>query len=413
MKRILQNLLLSFFSIILFILFIEAGLKVINYPLPAGPQYEEDNILGWKLKSNFDGISFNPDRHTKIRFKTNSKGLRDREYGDKGINVFRILALGDSFTEAAEVDIEDSYTKVLEAVLNKKNSDKVYEVINAGVSGYGNDQELQFLKENVQIIKPDLVIVGFCIDNDIGDNLDPYSKKIKVVDGFVVDFRAEKFLTREEKEMIIPYYAKDTPSLKLRILFKFKSFLRKYSNFYRLLGTGYHHLLVKFGFRSEFQWTEEKKLHIISTNPKAQKYLKEILRKPFVYSKKYSSRGEEGWRITKRILKEISDTTTANGGKTVIVIIPTDISVHQDRWSKYVRSLQLDEKDFDLWKPHDILTKFGKEHNIPIIDLLPRFIEVGKREQLYFESNIHWNLNGHRFAGEEIYRFLLQEKLIK
>ena len=51
----------------------------------------------------------------------NSNGIRDREFEiHKPSNTFRIIGLGDSITMAAGLDLEESYLKKLEFLLNKR-----------------------------------------------------------------------------------------------------------------------------------------------------------------------------------------------------------------------------------------------------------------------------------------------------
>src|SRR3989339_352779 len=68
--------------------------------------------------------------------KANSQGLRDYEYGlKKPGNSIRIAAVGDSTTFGSGVNLEDTYVKQLEKILNKNCSKKI-EVINFGAGGF-------------------------------------------------------------------------------------------------------------------------------------------------------------------------------------------------------------------------------------------------------------------------------------
>jgi len=99
----------------------------------------------------------------------NSLGMRDREVArQKRSGVFRIAVLGDSLTYGWRVSLEECYVKKLETLLNSRNasSDRRFEVLNFGVSGYNTEQELIVLREKVIGFEPDLVIVGF-VPNDI------------------------------------------------------------------------------------------------------------------------------------------------------------------------------------------------------------------------------------------------------
>ena len=108
-----------------------------------------------------------------VVYKINSFGLRDREYPfDRKPNTFRILALGDSFTEGHGVEIEQTFVKILERKLNKASIDGiVYEVINGGIGGYSPILEYLFLSKRALGFNPDLVILFYDL-NDLKDDHD-------------------------------------------------------------------------------------------------------------------------------------------------------------------------------------------------------------------------------------------------
>ena len=59
-----------------------------------------------------------------VRFKTNSQGLRDKEYSIvRPNNTFRVAVIGDSFTMPAGVNIEMAYHTLLEKKFNQEQKD--------------------------------------------------------------------------------------------------------------------------------------------------------------------------------------------------------------------------------------------------------------------------------------------------
>jgi lysophospholipase L1-like esterase len=96
----------------------------------------------------------------------NSKRLRDYEYPyEKGKNVFRILGLGDSITFGQGVKIEETYLKLLEKKLNAGPPGRKFEVINTGHQGMSTLSEFNYLKNEGIRFQPDLVIIGFCLND--------------------------------------------------------------------------------------------------------------------------------------------------------------------------------------------------------------------------------------------------------
>jgi hypothetical protein len=94
--------------------------------------------------------------------KINSFGFRDYEYSlDKSNNTFRIISLGDSNTFGHGVELNQSYSKVLETMLNQGNDNWKYEVFNFGVPGYNVVQKIETLKRKGLRFNPDLILVQY------------------------------------------------------------------------------------------------------------------------------------------------------------------------------------------------------------------------------------------------------------
>ena len=120
----------------------------------------EDPLFMWSLVPNYD------DGLVKI----NSKGFRDKEYSvSKDKNTFRMLVLGDSSTFGVGVNsFTKTYHSLLEEKLNKsKDSDKNYEIINGGVTGYTSSQGLNIYKHKFAKYEPDVVTFYFGINEVI------------------------------------------------------------------------------------------------------------------------------------------------------------------------------------------------------------------------------------------------------
>jgi lysophospholipase L1-like esterase len=116
-----------------------------------------------------------PNTHAtwaKTDIITNSDGIRDRrEFSDKNKDTFRILAIGDSITFGMGVDQNETYPRQMEYLLNKyKENNKIYEVINAGISGFNANNEATLLKYLNSRYKPDLTL-WVITENDFDDPL--------------------------------------------------------------------------------------------------------------------------------------------------------------------------------------------------------------------------------------------------
>ena len=122
-----------------------------------------DATRGQRLGANYDGW------FAGVPVKTNALGFRATRDFDlkKGPKTFRILVLGDSVTFGHGA-VHD-YPSLLQGLLEKARPDVEWQVWNLGVPGYNTSQELAHLLEVGPAYHPDLVIVGFFINDIIGN----------------------------------------------------------------------------------------------------------------------------------------------------------------------------------------------------------------------------------------------------
>ncbi|MEZ4768166.1 MAG: SGNH/GDSL hydrolase family protein [Caldilineales bacterium] len=137
--------------------------------------YVSDPVLHHRMAANWSGAF--PEEivqevgRSEVPIRTNSLGLRSPEVErTKPAGTTRILVLGDSVAFGWGVRSEDTFASQLASLLATVYPDRRFEVINAGVSGYGTWQELQWLKQTGVDLQPDVVIVQAHL-NDAADNL--------------------------------------------------------------------------------------------------------------------------------------------------------------------------------------------------------------------------------------------------
>lgn len=115
--------------------------------------------LGYQLAANY----------AKGGVRTDAHGLRWRP-PDAAPPQFSVLVMGDSIAYGSGVSYEESFAPVLEAQLARRLGRRTA-VWNAAVPGYNTGQESILLELKGPIVKPDLVLVQFCMN----DYLDPPS----------------------------------------------------------------------------------------------------------------------------------------------------------------------------------------------------------------------------------------------
>ena len=139
------------------------------------PLYVADRRLHHRMAANWSG--FFPEEivagigRAEVPIRTNSLGLRNPEVTQpKPAGVFRILALGDSVTFGWGLRGEDAYPSQLASLLATLRPGQSFEVVNAGISGYGTWQQSLWLQEQGLDLQPDVVVVQMHL-NDAADNL--------------------------------------------------------------------------------------------------------------------------------------------------------------------------------------------------------------------------------------------------
>ncbi|MFA6357359.1 MAG: SGNH/GDSL hydrolase family protein [Candidatus Omnitrophota bacterium] len=122
-----------------------------------------DPKIIFELKPNTETIF--TGQHVKIpptTIKISSQGIRDGEYSiNKPLGVYRVVILGDSVAFGWGVELEQTFGKYLEKMLNEYGAQK-YEVINFSVPGYNTVQEVATLESKCLLYRPDLVIFSIC-----------------------------------------------------------------------------------------------------------------------------------------------------------------------------------------------------------------------------------------------------------
>ena len=72
----------------------------------------------------------------------------------------------------------------------------------------------------------------------------------------------------------------------------------------------------------------------------------------------------------------------------------------------------MNNNNFDQKKIANILKKITNKNKIYYLDLYPLFKESEDPTSYYISDEFHLNENGHKFVSEEIYKFLIKNKLI-
>ncbi len=121
--------------------------------------YRYDAELGWTPTPNSTSTVTNA---RTIHVHHNSLGLRDDELVRNGRPT--IVFLGDSFVWGLDAEADERFSELLKPRIAG------YNILAAGVSGYGTDQEYLLLRKLWPKVAPSVVVLIFCTQNDRDDN---------------------------------------------------------------------------------------------------------------------------------------------------------------------------------------------------------------------------------------------------
>ncbi|MFH1888960.1 MAG: SGNH/GDSL hydrolase family protein [Candidatus Omnitrophota bacterium] len=102
-----------------------------------------------------------------VRRKLNPEGFEGPELSTVDKGALRIIFFGDSIIEGSYLPMRERLPALLEKEIYSKSGMETV-VWNAGVGGYNSRQVYELIKENIAEYRPDLVIVGICL-NDFVD----------------------------------------------------------------------------------------------------------------------------------------------------------------------------------------------------------------------------------------------------
>ena len=146
----------------------EVGARMLGLSYNLSPNWEYHSVLGW---SQVPGAAYDiVVEENPVRVSFNTAGFRDSEHAIvKPSGVKRIVVIGDSFCEAIQVNLEETFYRRLQALLNEDEAGR-WEVINLGVGDFGTAQALIALTEFGFAFAPDVVIHQFFPLNDVCNN---------------------------------------------------------------------------------------------------------------------------------------------------------------------------------------------------------------------------------------------------
>jgi hypothetical protein len=382
MKRFLIPAALVLASVAVSLFGFEVALRAVDYSAPVW--YQPDAQLGWRMRP---GLAAWYTQEGRGFVRANREGMPDRNHLlDKPAGVYRIAVLGDSYSEARQVEREQAYWSLLPAELAACGFQrgKEIEVLNFGVSGYGTAQEYLMLESSAIRYRPDLVLLQFTNGNDVQDN------------SFALDAEKNRpfYMLAADGELRIDESFSYSDDFVARSSFR-SELVRKATDKVRLLQFARNLKEVSFVSKAQAMQGVEQGLE------------------PMVLAAPRDRLWSEAWQITEGLIARTGDFAQRNGARFAVFTVPYAIQVHPDPRVRAGLQTKLGVKD--LFYPDQRIAALGKKRGFTAVTLAPEMQPLAEKSNTYFHGfdNVgmgrgHWNPAGHKAAAQIIARHLCE-----
>jgi len=342
MKKLWGNLAASAVSLLIVLIILEAVFRILFPFGPAFPKsaYVEHPTLGYSLAPNQDFTIQDTDFIYKVT--TNSKGFRDEEEVLDAKK--RIVIVGDSYAFGTGVENDETFASKIE--------NENIQAFNLGVGGYGTVQEVRMAREQLGL-DPDVVVLQFFNGNDVQDSLG--LRKMAVKDGRLV-------------------YA-DTAS-NFGAMRKLQAWMIENSRF---LSFAYLRTRNLIGV---FKYTFDKKEQLYRLSFSLEDYSEEI---------------NGRFEVIDSAFQDLEALSKENGFKVIVLIIPNDYEVDQEKFDKLLSVMGLDKEGYSQEKMGNVVASLAEKHGFQAIDMRAAFTAGD-----YFPHDGHINEKGHEKVAEAL-----------
>ena len=367
------------------LLVVEAGLALRPARHCGGtpPFWRPDRDVGWALVPGIRreaAVCRGTETVARHVVEVNALGQRDRPrtYA-RTPGRRRVLVLGDSFVEAMQVALEETFSARLEGQLG-------VEMLNAGVSGYSTDNELRAFAARGARYAPDAVLLLVYVGNDVEEN------------------GPRLYLSNPHGLPPKPWLAAPHPSRGLalclaahrtagRITAATPGLLWSRSRLVRAaLTTGTEDVL---GFACAG-----------ATGPPLVPGVPELLG---VYGAPETPAWQEAWETTAATLHDLVGRVRASGARIGVVLGPAGIEI-----DPRIRGFQaaffpaVHARRWDYEYPYRRLGDLLASEGVPWMSLVPalRAHRARTGRSGYYEWDAHWDAEGHTVVAEALAPFV-------
>ncbi len=331
--------------------------------------FKTDPVTGYIYQKNAQALE--RGREYSVAYRTNSFGLRDREYDINKKGVFRVLFFGDSFSESHGVNLEESLPKQVERYLKKglDESGKQLqpEVVNVSIGGYSPYHYWKSYRRWKSLFKPQMVFVGFYMGND-----------------YVCEDETIRYVV-EDGEIVGTYNAGESEQVKRKNpLRTMRKWLATHSELYVLMRNFfYYNEIIDF-------FTKQEKARESTTQVK-----------PYLVPEPETVHAERDKCFG--YLKKLRDEAALDGVPVALMTIPVKFEIDPGYLEQIMLTQDLARDSIDLEQPYNELADFCRSEGIYFFD--PRAALQKQQTDIsscYFQYDGHWNAKGIEHAARSV-----------
>lgn len=344
--------------------------------------YQPDWERGYGLRPGASGLW---TREGQGQVSINPDGFRDRIHTPTPAEgVLRVAVLGDSFTEALQVNLGSTWWKLLEQRLNSQPSCAFrqgfpagVEVLNFGVGGYGTGQELLTWRQKARGFQPRKVLLAMYLGNDIQDNT-PRARPDRPV-----------FRSGSDGSLVVDNGFRN--SLDSRFRFSAPGRLLN-----QLLN---HSALLQLANEAKNRWSARQPAAGPATGSAGLNL---------------DADHPSGWLVTEALLRQLRDEVRASGAQLLVTSLSTPEQVWPDREERQAFFRRVGQNPFARERR---LAGILATLDVPYIPLAEDLRRESDRNGLTLHGFPeqqpglgHWNSSGHRLAAQVLADRLCAER---